>query len=103
MSSFAWLDSSEQERAQMLDVISLFREKEMRDELGIGLARDAFADLFFPGVNTIQTRARYFLFIPWIYLDLERLRVKSAEVERRGRYEETRLINVLYDMAPLTV
>jgi hypothetical protein len=97
MSSFTWLDSSEQERAQMLDVISLFREKETRDELGIGLVRDAFADLFFPGVNTIQTRARYFLFIPWLYLDLERLRVKSAEVERRGRYEETRLINILYD------
>jgi hypothetical protein len=97
MSSFAWLDSSEQERTQMLNVISLFREKETRDELGIGLVRDAFADLFFPGTSTIQTRARYFLFIPWLYLDLERLRVKSAEVERRSRNEEVRLINTLYD------
>jgi hypothetical protein len=97
MSSFSWLDSSEQERTQMLNVISLFREKETRDELGIGLVRDAFADLFFPGTSTIQTRARYFLFVPWLYLELERLRVKSAEVERRSRYEETRLINILFD------
>jgi hypothetical protein len=78
-------------------VISLFREKETRDELGIGLVRDAFADLFFPGASTILTRARYFLFIPWLYLDLERLRVKSADVERRGRNEEVRLINTLFD------
>ena len=97
MSSFSWLDSSEQERTQILDVISLFREKETRDELGIGLVRDAFADLFFPGTSTIQTRARYFLFVPWLYLDLERLRVKSADVERRGRNEEVRLINTLFD------
>lgn len=69
-SSFTWLDYSEQDKRKMLDVISLFSEKTTRDELGIGSVRDAFADLFFPGTSTIQTRARYFLFIPWIYLDL---------------------------------
>ena len=26
-----------------------------------------FADMLFPGTSTIQTRARYFLFVPWIY------------------------------------
>src|SRR3712207_8105184 len=66
-SSFTWLDYSEHERRQMLDVIHLFDEKTTRDELGIGVVRDAFADMFFPGTSTIQTRARYFLFIPWIY------------------------------------
>jgi hypothetical protein len=63
-SSFSWLDYSEQHRRQMLDVIDLFREQETRDELGIGTVRDAFADALFPGTSTIQTRARYFLFVP---------------------------------------
>lgn len=36
------------------------------DELGIGSIRDTFSDELFPGTSTIQTRARYFLFVPWI-------------------------------------
>jgi hypothetical protein len=81
----------------MLDVINLFRDKETRDELGIGTIRDAFADLFFPGTSTIQTRARYFLFIPWIYIKLEQKGVKSAKIGQPARYEEVRLINALYN------
>ena len=95
MSSFTWLDNSEQQRNQMLDVINLFREKETRDELGIGTVRDAFADLFFPGTSTIQSRARYFLFIPWIYTYLESKKVPSAKIWERARWEEVNLINSL--------
>ncbi len=97
MSSFSWLDSSEQQRRQMLDVINLFREKETRDELGIGTVRDAFADLFFPGTSTIQTRVRYFLFIPWMYTNLERKHVPTAKIWTRARQEEISLINTLYN------
>src|SRR5688572_19144376 len=60
-SAFAWLDYSDGERRRMLEVIELFREKGTLDELGIGSIRDTFADHFFPGISTIQTRARYFL------------------------------------------
>lgn len=95
MSSFTWLDSSEHQRNQMLDVINLFRERETRDELGIGTVRDAFADLFFPGTSTIQTRARYFLFIPWVYTYLESKKVPSAKIWQRARWEEVNLINAL--------
>ena len=63
-STFTWLDYSEQDRRKMLDVVSLFGESDTRDELGIGVVRDAFANLFFPGTSTLQTRARYFLFVP---------------------------------------
>ena len=79
----------------MLDVIELFREKETRDELGIGVVRDAFADAFFPGTSTIQTRARYFLFVPWIYRQLERHGVGSARVARMARQREIALIKPL--------
>jgi hypothetical protein len=94
-SSFTWLDYSEQERRKMLDVIHLFQEKDTRDELGIGTVRDAFADILFPGTSTIQRRARYFLFIPWMYLNLEKRGVASGVVGRRSRDEELALIEVL--------
>ncbi len=96
MSSFTWLDTNEQQRNQMLDVINLFKDKETRDELGIGVIRDAFADMFFPGTSTIQTRARYFLFIPWVYLNLERTSVPSAKIAQRARWDEVRIIEALY-------
>lgn len=96
MTSFlAWLDYSERERRQMLDVISRFRERDTRDELGIGSVRDAFADLFFPGTSTIQTRARYFLFIPWMYRGLENKSISSEKIEQRARTEEITLIMAL--------
>src|SRR2546425_11443797 len=95
MSAFAWLSYSESERRKALDVISLFRERDTRDELGIGVIRDAFANILFPGTSTIQTRARYFLFVPWIYLRLERQRIPSAEIARRARRAEIDLIERL--------
>lgn len=94
-SGFTWLDFSERERRQALDVLDLFREQDTRDELGIGTVRDALADLLFPGTSTIQTRARYFLFIPWIYLDLERRRVRTDAVAKAARSDEIKLIYAL--------
>lgn len=79
----------------MLDVVDLFREKETRDELGIGVVRDAFADMLFPGTSTIQTRARYFLFIPWMYRDLERRRVGSAQIAAEARKREISLTKAI--------
>lgn len=79
----------------MLDVIHLFDEKTTRDELGIGVVRDAFADTFFPGTSTIQTRARYFLFIPWIYRSLERRGVGSAQIAVEARKREAALTQAI--------
>lgn len=95
-SYLGWLDYSEHERKKMLDVIQVLGgDRDTRDELGIGTVRDALADLLFPGISTIQTRARYFLFVPWMYLDLERRRISSSEMAARARREETRLIETL--------
>ena len=94
-STFGWLDHSEEQRRQILDVLDLFREKGTIDELGLGTIRDAFADMLFPGTSAPQTKARYFLFIPWIYLRLERQRIPSAEIARRARRQELELIERL--------
>jgi hypothetical protein len=94
-STFSWLDFSERERRQALDLIDQFRDEDTRDELGIGAIRDSFADLLFPGISTIQTRARYFLFVPWIYLELEDHSVGYPEIRSRARRAENRLIDAL--------
>jgi hypothetical protein len=94
-SSFTWLDYSEKDRQIMLELLTDFKEHETRDELGIGVIRDAFSDMFFPGTSTIQTRARYFLFIPWAYRGLEDKKIPSSKIERRARDDEIRLIYAL--------
>ena len=65
-STLSWLDSSEHERRTVLQLVSALSEPGTLDELGIGSIRDTFSDTLFPGTSTIQTRARYFLFVPWI-------------------------------------
>ena len=72
-SAFAWLDYSDGERRRMLEVIDLFREKGTLDELGIGSIRDTFANHLFPAISTIESRARYFLFVPWHFQEADRL------------------------------
>jgi hypothetical protein len=95
MSAFTWLDYSEHDRRRALDVIDLFRAKETRDELGIGTVRDALSDLLFPGTSTIQTRARYFLFVPWIYLRHEERGTAAGDIEQQAKRDEYRLIDAL--------
>jgi hypothetical protein len=43
MSAFMWLDYSERERRNMLDVVDLFREHDTPDELGISARRRSHA------------------------------------------------------------
>ena len=74
-----------------MDVIDLFRETGTVDELGLANVRDSFSDLFFPGTSTIQTRACYFLLVPWTFQRIERLRVPSSNAEARARQAELNL------------
>ncbi len=94
-STFSWLDFAESDRQRAMQVIDLFREKNTVDELGFSPIRDAFADHFFPGTSTIQTRARYFLFVPWILRRYERRRLTVAERSAKLRRREIKLIGSL--------
>jgi len=94
-SVFGWLDADEGQRKQMLEVVKLFQDEGSVDELGIGTVRDALANYLFPATSVLHTRARYFLFIPWLMRDVARrgLSVEKSLAElRRG---EVRLINAL--------
>lgn len=63
---WGWIDFSSKERDRSLSIMSLLRKPGVVDELGIGVLRDALSDTLFPGISTIQTRAKYFLFTPVI-------------------------------------
>lgn len=95
MSSFSWLDFSEHDRRRSLEVINLFRDKDTVDELGFGSIRDGFSNILFPATSVLHTRARYLFFIPWLYQGLEAKRTASAEVAKKARAAELRLIDVL--------
>ena len=97
MSSLTWLDFSDAERKRALQVVELLGRPETRDELGLGAIRDAFAEALFPGVSTVQRRARYFLFVPWTFREIERRYAGRVGVLERARKEELRLIEALLD------
>ncbi len=65
-----WIDFSKEDRKKALDVINLLTESGAVDELGIGIVRDAFSNYFFPGTSTVQTRAKYFLIVPYAIKDI---------------------------------
>ena len=67
--NLGWIDFSDNDRKKTMDVLRLFQEQGAVDELGIGIIRDGFANYFFPGTSTIQTRAKYFFIIPYAMMD----------------------------------
>ena len=87
-----WIDFSKTERNKVLSVLELLSERGTLDELGIAPIRDGFANIFFPGTSTIQTRAKYFLIVPYALKDMEydkeanptRLLKKFDELERQS-------------------
>jgi hypothetical protein len=64
LSVFGWIDFSSEHREKVKTVIDLLAIPGVVDELGIGTIRDCFSDTLFPGISTIQTRAKYFLTLP---------------------------------------
>jgi Family of unknown function (DUF6361) len=94
-SSFAWIDFADEDRRRVTDVISLFQDKSTVDELGLGVVRDTLSDILFPGLSTIQTRARYFFFVPWLYQKHENRGTPAAEIAHRARNDELGMIDSL--------
>lgn len=67
-----WIDFSKTERSKILSVLDFLSESGTLDELGIAPVRDGFSNFFFPGTSTIQTRAKYFLIVPYAFKQLEK-------------------------------
>lgn len=88
MSALGWVDFSSEHREKVKSVIDLLSIPGVIDELGIGVIRDSFSDSLFPGISTIQTRAKYFITVPRIFKDYEKL-----PVNQRRRRELTDYLN----------
>jgi len=99
-SSLAWLDNDPSAKERTNRILSLFQERESRDELGLGSIRDSFSDLFFPGTSTIHTRLRYMLIVPWVYQIVESRSVPSALFASAVADVERSLIPVLIAGSP---
>jgi hypothetical protein len=95
VSSLAWIDFDEAERQRTQRIMSLFQERESRDELGLGAIRDSIADHLFPGTSTIQTRLRYMLFIPWIFQSLDHREAQPSQLMAEARRLEISLADAL--------
>jgi len=99
-SSIAWLDHDPAAKERTNRILSLFKERESRDELGLGFIRDSISDMLFPGTSTLFTRLRYMLIVPWVYKSLEDARVKSSSFASRVSSLERSLIPVLLECSP---
>ena len=94
MASFiGWLDHSAEEQQRTRELMRMLEDPGTVDDLGVGSIRDAISNQLFPGTSINQTRARYFLFVPWIYRRTERRH--RAAIVAKGEDLERRLIPAL--------
>lgn len=91
----AWLDYSEADQRRARDIVSMFSQAESRDELGLGQIRDALSDTLFPGTSVLLTRARYLLFVPWVYLEGTRRGHQGSRLSSWVDTQERLLIGAL--------
>ena len=80
-SAIGWVDFSSEHRERVKSVIDLLSTPGVIDELGIGVIRDSFSDSLFPGISTIQTRAKYFLTVPRLFKDYDT--IVGGDIKRR--------------------
>ena len=62
-----FINFSQEELAKKNKVLQMVRDQTAIDELGFGRIRDAFANWMFPGMSTLQRRAKYFVVMPSLF------------------------------------
>lgn len=93
--TISWIDASPDDERRIRELVRMFSDAESRDELGIGQIRDIYSDRLFPGTSVIQTRARYYLLIPWLFQLHESRGRSGADLFRRVQTEERKLIEAV--------
>lgn len=101
MAQIGWIDFSKTHKDRVATVLDLLKLDGMVDELGIGVIRDAFANEMFPGISTIQTKAKYFFLTPYILWDYCRLsssKKKGLSVQKYLERQENETMWHLIDL-----
>ena len=83
----------------MGSVLDLLRPEGMVDELGLGTMRDALANALFPGISTIQTRAKYFFLIPYILYDYQNLPPQKRSGRSPAKFLADNEDEVMWELA----
>lgn len=95
-----YINFSNEEKNNLYKVIQSIREHHAIDELGIGRIRDAFSNEMFPGMSTLQNRAKYFAVLPALYYKAEKGHYNNVrEVRRRVLDLEIKLTRQLMNGA----
>lgn len=79
----------------MRELVGQFEDAGSIDELGLGRIRDAFSDRFFPGTSVLWRRARYLLFVPWMYRAMETHGFKRSTADDEARETQALLRDAL--------
>lgn len=90
MANIGWIDFSTNDRRKVTQLLTLLQPEGQLDELGIGRIRDGLSDKLFPGISTIQTRAKYFFIISYILRDFYHNSLKSKSKISIALYLEER-------------
>lgn len=93
--SIGWLDFGEDDQRRAKEYLAQFKADNTLDELGVGILRDAFADVFFPATNTIMTRTRYLIFVPALCLLVEKEKLSGMAAGQKLDQYENRLREAL--------
>jgi hypothetical protein len=99
MASIGWIDFSIDDRNRVGSVLDMLRPEGMVDELGMGTIRDAIANQLFPGISTIQTRAKYFFIIPYILYDYQAIKPAQRKGKSPSKYLEDREYEIMWALA----
>src|SRR5687768_193065 len=99
MASIGWIDFSANDRNRVGSVLDLLRPEGMVDELGMGTIRDALANQLFPGISTIQTRAKYFFIIPYILYDYQTTKPAQRRGKTASKFLEDKEYEVMWALA----
>ena len=101
MFQIGWVDYSREERNKIINIIKLLEGQDTIDELGIGAVRDVFSDFLFPGTSVLQTRAKYFVLVPYLFQMAQEKGIDDAtKVAEYVRRHEEKLVEVLVKNSP---
>lgn len=99
MATIGWIDFSPKDRSRVGSVLDLLKPEGMVDELGLGTIRDSISNQLFPGISTIQTRAKYFFIIPYILRDYQLLSFTQKKNKTASKYLEEREYEIMWYLA----
>lgn len=101
MAEIGWIDFSKKDRNRVNTILQLLTPEGQVDELGIGTIRDGLSNRLFPGISTIQTRAKYFFIIPYILWDFLKLPTSERKAKKAIDYLQEQEDEVMWDLADM--